>query len=1012
MKRNLHYLTKNHSGPLTRLVWTVSLLLMTGSLVKAQLPKQWDKTLGGSGSETASLVVATTDGGYLLAGYSNSLVDGDKTAPNAGDYDAWLVKVDVNGNKQWDHTYGGSGYDRLSSVLATADGGFLLGGGSSSTAEGDWDYWLVKVDATGTKQWEHTFGGPGTDEITSMVAATDGSYLLAGVSESPAGRDKTAPNMGFVDYWIVKVDVNGNKQWDKAFGSSIWDALSSVIATADGGYLLAGHSNSPVGGDKTEAKGNYDYWIVKVDAMGNKQWDKAFGSSKREGLASAIATSDGGYLLAGHSDSPDGGDKTAPNIRNYDYWLVKVNADGSKQWDKTFGGSGVDRISSAIATSDGGYLLAGYSNSPNDGDKIAPNKGDIDYWLVKVDANGSKQWEQTLGSSGADQYPSMIATGAGNYLLLGSSNSPAGQDKTDPNNGDFDYWLVKLGCVSPVVEITPSTGQLSCTTPTVTLTATSIPGASYAFSTGAAQVNGGNTAMVTQAGTYSVTVTTSSGCSATASVTVMGSTTPPTASLTVSGVISCVNPTVTLTAPVTAGANYVFSTGATQINGGNTATVTQAGTYSVVVTSFNGCSATASMTVSGSCSPPALGISVLHLDNDNKQLTNNSIRPYLQLANEGATSIAYQDITLRYWLTVEEFSPLNTNLVIDWAQLGTGKIKMKYVELPQPRQGAIGYIEYSFDSSAGSLAGGANSGPIQSRIGKNDWTAFNEADDYSYAGTINYTKNNRITAYLAGQLVWGTEPTLVDPVQSLKVYAESKSSATTNSISTYVQLRNEGNVSVSYPKLTVRYWLTAEGTSPLNVYLDYAQLGVSNLKGKLVRLTTPVPGADSYLELSFLPTLGNLYPLSGTGNIQYRIAKSDWSNFNQSNDHSYQPSGPMAPNPKMTVYLDGALVYGTEPSAPNARMASAEASSELKVVVLGNPILGNEVELEVGGADGQPIRLLLTDLQGHILAEKQVMGREAFERHQLSVAGQSAGIKLLRVSTPTQWQTVKLLKVN
>ena len=935
MKPILHFLTQNHPGPLTRLVWTVSLLLMAGNLVKAQLPKQWDKTLGGSGNETAALVVATTDGGYLLAGYSNSPNDGDKTAPNAGDYDAWLVKVDGNGNKQWDHTYGGSGYDRLSSVLATADGGYLLGGGSSSTAEGDWDYWLVKVDATGTKQWEHTFGGTGTDEITSMVATTDGSYLLAGVSESPVGRDKTAPNMGFVDYWIVKVDVNGNKQWDKAFGSSIWDALSSVIATADGGYLLAGHSNSPVGGDKTEAKGNYDYWIVKVDAMGNKQWDKSFGSSRREEVASAIATSDGGYLLAGHSDSPAGGDKTAPNIRNYDYWLVKVNADGSKQWDKTFGGSGVDRISSAIVTSDGGYLLAGYSYSPNDGNKIAPNKGEFDYWLVKVDANGSKQWEQTLGSSGSDQYPSMIATGGGSYLLLGSSTSPAGQDKTDPNKGEFDYWLVKLGCVTPLVEITPSIGQLSCTTPTLALTATSLPGASYAFSPGAAQIDGGNTAIVTQAGTYSVTVTTSSGCSATASV-----------------------------------------------------------------------------TVSGSCSPPSSKISVLHLDNDNKQLTNNSIRPYLQLANEGTTPIAYQDITVRYWLTVEDFSPLNTNLVIDWAQLGTGKVNMKFVELPQPRQGALGYIEYSFDSSTGSLAGGANSGPIQSRISKNDWTPLNEADDYSYAGSTTYTKNNRITAYLAGQLVWGTEPTLVDPVQSLKVYAESKSSATTNSISTYVQLRNEGNVPVSYPKLTVRYWLTAEGTLPLNVYLDYAQLGNNNLKGKLVRLTTPVPGADSYLELSFMPALGNLYPLSGTGNIQYRIAKSDWSNFNQSNDHSYQPSGPMAPNPKMTVYLDGALVYGTEPWAPNARLASAEESSELKVVVLGNPIPGNEVELEVGGAAGQPIRLLLTDLQGHFVAEKQVMGREAIERHQLSVAGQSAGILLLRVSTPTQWQTVKLLKAN
>lgn len=406
---------------------------------------------------------------------------------------------------------------------------------------------------------------------------------------------------------------------------------------------------------------------------------------------------------------------------------------------------------------------------------------------------------------------------------------------------------------------------------------------------------------------------------------------------------------------------------------------------------------------------PAASLSISHLDADNNQPTNNSIKPYLQLANESTSPIPYSEITVRYWLTVEDFAPL-TNLSVYWAQLGTDKVKLKYVALPSPQQGALGYIEYSFDASAGNLAANSNSGPIQSGIGKQNWTALNESDDYSYGDHSSYTKTDRITLYRNGNLVWGVEPPSVIPVQRLKVYSQNLSSATTNSISTYIQVRNEGNTPTSYQKMTVRYWLTADGVAPLNFYLDYAVLGNANVKGKVVKPSPPLAGADSYLELSFDAGLGMFYPLSGTGNIQYRLAKSDWSNLNQADDFSYQAANTMQENSRMTVYLDGMLVYGSEPSSANARIAAAEPGTDLKVTVLSNPVQGSEVVFDVEGAADQPLRVFLTDLQGRVLVNQTSTGQEVRQRHRLSVASQSAGVLLLRVSTPTQWQTLRLIK--
>jgi hypothetical protein len=423
----------------------------------AQPTKQWDKTFGGSGSDALTSLQQTADGGYILGGSSSSGASGDKSEPNKGPNntrDYWLVKVDESGVKQWDKTFGSSGDDFLLSLQQTTDGGYILGGISWSGEGGDKsepnrgtysDYWLVKVDANGTKQWDKTFGGNSADALFSVQQTRDGGYILGGYSWSDVSGDKSEPRRGPAfthDYWIVKVDAGGVKQWDKTFGGSGSDVLRTIHQTADGGYILGGYSDSDLSGDKNGPnKGDYDYWIVKVDGDGAKQWDKTFGGSGSDVLTSLQQTADGGYILGGSSGSRASGDKS-DYYRGFegfdDYWIVKVDASGKKQWDKTFGGNGNEGLYSLRQTTDGGYILGGYSWSDESGDKTEPSRGyngSADYWLVKVDADGAKQWDKIFGGDGDDNLLSLGQTTDGSYILGGHSYSGVSGDKSEPNRG-------------------------------------------------------------------------------------------------------------------------------------------------------------------------------------------------------------------------------------------------------------------------------------------------------------------------------------------------------------------------------------------------------------------------------------------------------------------------------------------------------------------------------------------------------------------------------------------------
>jgi len=355
------------------------------------------------------------------------------------------------------------------------------------------------------------------------------------------------------------------------------------------------------------------------------------------------------------------------------------------------------------------------------------------------------------------------------------------------------------------------------------------------------------------------------------------------------------------------------------------------GTSMVIASQTGNEQYTAATPISRTLKVVPLNLQVQYQDGDNGQLTNNIIRPYVNIMNADSVGVAYSELTMRYWFTADNYAGINT--WVDYAQLGNNNVSLKYVPLVQPRNGALGYIEYSF-SAAGNLAGNSSTGQIQTRFANQDWANLNEADDYSYQNnTGSYDNNNHITLYRNGVLVWGTEPTVVPALISLNVsYQNQNQNTGSNTISTYLAINNVGNAPVAFGDITARYWFTEDGSQSLNYWVDFAKQGNANINGNFVKVNPILNGADTYFELAVNASAGTLYPLSTSGNIQYRISKLDWSNFNELNDYSYLPKDIMKENSHITVYYKGQLIYGTEPSLgtialKNSAVAAAAPSN-------------------------------------------------------------------------------------
>lgn len=414
----------------------ISLLLPIGGFTQNI---QWAQNYGGSGLDEAFDVQQTTDGGYIVAGSSNSS-DNDVTANN-GDRDYWVVKLDASGVIQWEQNYGGTERDIAFSVQQTAEGGYIVVGESRSDDvdvsgnNGFSDYWVVKLDASGNIEWEQSYGGSNNDLPNSIQQTSDGGYIVAGFSFS-SDKDVSG-NYGHQDYWVVKLDSAGSIEWEQNYGGSEDDRAKFIQQTQDAGYIVVGNSHS----NDIDVSGNYgrqDYWVVKLDMSGNIQWAHNYGGSGYERARSIIQTYDGGYMLGGTGDTNDY-DITG-NYGNDDYWLVKLDATGAIEWEQNYGGSDAERLAQVESTADSGYIVIGWSAS-SDHD-VSNNYGNSDMWVLKLDQSGNIQWEQNYGGSSADPPESIKQTMDGGYVLAGYTLS--NDQDVSGNYGLFDFWLVKL----------------------------------------------------------------------------------------------------------------------------------------------------------------------------------------------------------------------------------------------------------------------------------------------------------------------------------------------------------------------------------------------------------------------------------------------------------------------------------------------------------------------------------------------------------------------------------------
>jgi hypothetical protein len=351
----------------------------------------------------------------------------------------------------WEKTYGGIHADYLFDAQPTADYGFILAGSSLSDKtgnktdnnHGDLDYWIWKMNENGDLDWQKSIGGSGFDLLQSIKNTRDGGFILAGTSNSPADFQKKDPCKGGTDFWVIKLNAVGEEQWQRTIGGTGQDELLCAFQTRDGGFMLGGSSSSsskvmdedllqsqtsfskPDLYEKSEiSRGNMDYWIVKLDKTGVIEWQKTYGGMYADVLRSMEQTKEGGYILGGYSNSPQSGDKTEANNGIGDYWVIKINEQGEIEWQRTYGGNGDNQLYVIHQTEDEGYVVGGNSNSTNALTSLGGIVGNgTDYWVLKLDKKGDVLWSKTFDFGKTDILTSLLENKDQTYLIGGYSQS-------------------------------------------------------------------------------------------------------------------------------------------------------------------------------------------------------------------------------------------------------------------------------------------------------------------------------------------------------------------------------------------------------------------------------------------------------------------------------------------------------------------------------------------------------------------------------------------------------------
>ena len=374
-------------------------------------------------------------------------MDGDISNKTDTSFDYWLLKFDASGQEQWQKIYGGSDDDRGEDLITTNDGGYAILGSSKSNDgdvsnnSGSNDFWVAKLDASGTIIWEKSFGYVGADSAFSIIQTQDNGFLLSGVldvsaSDGAGNNRMTMERHAGGDYWVVKIDAMGDLQWSRYFGGTFTDTAYDSVQTQDGNFLIMGSSDSD-DVDIINNKGTYDFWVVKLNNTGTLLWEKSFGGSEIDEARAITTTADGNFFIAGDSRSND--IDLSTNNGAADVWIIKINSDGDLLWEKTFGGSSFDGVKAIYKTQNNEFLVAGNSRS-SDGN-LTKNNGQNDAWIFKINAQGNVMWQKTIGGNDVDLL--MGITELNNGSIVGVGNTNSSDIDISENKGFSDVLIIK-----------------------------------------------------------------------------------------------------------------------------------------------------------------------------------------------------------------------------------------------------------------------------------------------------------------------------------------------------------------------------------------------------------------------------------------------------------------------------------------------------------------------------------------------------------------------------------------
>ncbi len=372
----------------------ILVLLLISLSIYAQSKKVFELHLGGTKNDRAESVQATNDGGYIVAGSTESF--------GAGSYDAWLIKLNDKGEKEWEKTYGGIHDEKAYDVKQTSDGGYILVGYTETASNGGADIFLVKTDASGNKSWETKYGG-GKNDVGRCVVQTNDGYLITGFTQSSGDH--------YCYVYILKVDLNGVVRWEKTVGGGDDASGNFIDKTKDGGFVIVGFT-------KDLSAGLNDIYLIKLDAGGNVSWEKIFGAGDEDKGYCVRQTTDGGYIITGLTRNLGAGYS--------DLYLCKTDDKGNRIWEKIYGGNNDDAGNSVYQTPDGGFIASGFTTYTS---------SFADAYLVKTDYKGNKQWDKTFGGALDDWCGGMALARDGGYVLCGYSKSFT--------NGEEDFYIIK-----------------------------------------------------------------------------------------------------------------------------------------------------------------------------------------------------------------------------------------------------------------------------------------------------------------------------------------------------------------------------------------------------------------------------------------------------------------------------------------------------------------------------------------------------------------------------------------